>query len=165
MLLRPLNRCCVTVAKRLDILKVNIKMDSLFFTDRKKKLSDLGSIVSEIQENVGFPWIYKGVPFVKWQNTHFSVRPYFCIVKSMKKQRFPRTKRKINRWVFNIFSICKKQSREFFIYLQDFRSFGGSCATSIWLTEKRECWLGFWVIWVLCWLTGPLIVYTIKFND
>ena len=77
--------------------------------------------------------IYKGTPLYKCKKISYFRR--FRILSDL------------NRWVLNIFSICKKQSREFFIYLQDFQSFGDSYATPILQSKLREICRGFWVIW------------------
>ena len=59
MLLCPLNRVCVAVVKRLAILKVNNKMASLFFTDRKILIFQSKVWFHEIRLIwCSFPWFW-----------------------------------------------------------------------------------------------------------
>ena len=44
----------------------------------------------------------------------------------------------LDRWILNIFSICKKHSREFCIYFPDFQSFGDSYANLISISKIGE---------------------------
>ena len=61
----------------------------VFYSSKKdSKLSDLGSIVSDHQENMRFSCIYKGIPFINEPNTHFLVRPQFLYRDIYEKSTF-----------------------------------------------------------------------------
>ena len=104
------------------------------------------------QENMSFSCIYKGAPLYKWAKyTLFSAAPLFYH-EIYEKSTFFWILSDLNRWVFNIFSICKKQNDRQGIYFPDSLSLGDSYATqhmnSIFLcfdaggTVLKNCILG-----------------------
>ena len=116
-----LNRCCVTVAKRLEILKVNTITSRLFLQIEKnnKKTSDYASIVSK--ENVDFDRYHDkkvGTALKLVYLAHLQRKP-FVNSRNSHRWEMPRYTRTVIAG-FYLFSICKKQSRGNCIYFQRF---------------------------------------------
>ena len=79
MLLRPLNRCCVTVANRLEKLKVNSQTIILFFTDLRKTQNSWNTVrwVPTPPPHEIFWYLQRDSLYKCAKNTFFSAVPLF----------------------------------------------------------------------------------------